>query len=408
MNRERLRRHQLSRLNQLLAAILPRNVFYARKLTGVRCPLASWDRLAELPLTTKEELLEAGERFPPANLTYDLAAYTRVHCTSGTHSRPLYVYDTDEDWRWWIETWQYVLDAADVTGEDRALMAFSFGPFIGFWSAAAALSQRGALVIPTGGMNTAARLDILEACRATVVCCTPTYALRMSEVASQQRRRLQDGSVRTLIVAGEPGGSLPSVRSRIQQAWGAGVIDHGGATEVGPWGYGDSSGAGLHIVESEFIAEFLPPSDGHDGPHELVLTALGRYGWPVIRYRTGDLVRPVWERHAENSFVWLEGGIVGRADEMLVVRGVNVYPSAIEEMLRSFPDIDEFRITVYREGELDQLKLEVEDRRNDPERIVARFQTQLGLRVIVECVPPGSLPRFEAKSRRLIDRRTAS
>jgi phenylacetate-CoA ligase len=253
------------------------------------------------------------------------------------------VLDTDADWQWWIDCWQFVLDAAEVGPEDRAVLAFSFGPFIGFWSAHDAAVARGALVIPSGGMNSLARVELLRRTRATLLFCTPSYALRLAEVAHENRIDPASLFVRRIIVAGEPGGSVPALRRRIETLWNARLIDHAGASEVGPWGYGDKEGRGLFILESEFIAEFRSVAAGEraaDGElAELVLTSLGRFGSPVIRYRTGDIVRPRWGSTAENRFVLLDGGVLGRADDMLIVRGVNIFPSAVEQILRSFPEV---------------------------------------------------------------------
>ena len=398
MTRTELAAHQLTRLNSLLDEVLPGNSFYRNKLQHIERPVSSLEQFTDFPTTTKDELLADGAN----NLTFDQADYTRVHRTSGTGGNPLLVFDRETDWDWWLHVWQYILDAAQVTAEDRAFMAFSFGPFVGFWSAYDALLQRGTLVIPSGGLSTFSRLDLLAELEATIVCCTPTYALRMAEAAAKDGRDLQENSVRVLIVAGEPGGSLPAVRSRIEESWGAKVLDHSGATEVGPWGYGTADGSGLHVIESEFIAEFLP-HDNDLGAKELVLTNLGRAGWPVIRYRTGDLVVP---RVAEQGFVELTGGVLARADEMTVVRGVNIFPSAIEEIVRQFPEVDEFRIVLFREREMDEIRVELDGHAADPEQIATALQRRLGLRIEVVGLAPGALPRFEAKSRRLLDERT--
>ncbi|MCL6504307.1 MAG: phenylacetate--CoA ligase family protein [Pirellulales bacterium] len=411
LSRSALRRYQLERLQSLLRGILPANRFYAEKLADVPLPPQSLDELNHWPYTYKEELQvpQGGE---PANLTFPLDAYVRYHQTSGTRGRPLVVLDTQQDWQWWLDCWQYVLDAAGVEAGDRVCMAFSFGPFIGFWSCYEAAAARGSLVIPAGGMNTLARLELLRASRATVLCCTPSYALHMAEVAAEHNIVPAELAVRVLILAGEPGGSVPSVRQRLQQAWQADVIDHSGASEVGPWGYGDSSGHGLHVLESEFIAEFLSVGSGEPAREgelaELVLTTLGRAGAPVIRYRTGDLVRPRWQHGLPCQFVLLEGGVVGRADDMLVIRGVNVFPSAVDQILRSFPEVLEYRVTVQRRGELDHLHVEVEDRLGKPQRIADEFRVRLGLKVDVVDVPLGTLPRFEGKGRRFLDQRAKS
>ena len=407
-DRARLSEYQLGSINDLLRAIVPANQFYAEKL-----PCAELQRLEDvkdLPFTTKQELVDGADELGiTPNRTYPLEAYARLHRTSGTRGRPLAVLDTEDDWRWWVDGWQYVLDAAKVTTEDRATMAFSFGPFIGFWSANDALVKRGAMVIPGGGMSTEARIEMLLQYRATVVCCTPTYALRLAEVAHQHDWSLPDSAVRVLIVAGEPGGSIPAVRQRIESNWGACVVDHSGATEIGPWGVGDETGSGIHVIESHFFAEFISVASGEPAGEgelsELVLTTLGRYGCPVIRYRTGDLVRPIWDHELPSRFVLLKGGVLGRADDMLIIRGVNVFPSSIEAILREFPEVEEFRVTAYRDGEMDSLRIEVEDPMNEPPRIADRLQTRLGVRVAVVTVPVGNLPRYEAKSRRFVDKR---
>jgi phenylacetate-CoA ligase len=231
----------------------------------------------------------------------------------------------------------------------------------------------------------------------------------MAEAAGQcgiDARRLP---VRRLILAGEPGGSVPAIRERIEHAWDAELLDHSGATEIGPWGYGNLAAPGLHVNEAEFIAEFLsvesdqPAKEGELA--ELVLTTLGRDGAPVIRYRTGDRVRPVWNHDRAVRFVWLEGGVLGRADDMMIIRGINIFPSSVEQILRSFSEIVEYRMTATKDGEMDRLLVEIEDAKDDPRRVAAELRLRLGLRVDVRTVPPESLPRFEAKGQRFVDLR---
>lgn len=403
---------QLGRLNAQLDRILPENAFYAEKLAEVRRPLRSLDELATFPYTYKAELLGSrphGET--AANLTWPRERYVRYHQTSGTRGRPLVVLDTAEDWDWFVDCWHYTLDAAAVGPRDCVMMAFSFGPFIGFWCAYEAAAQRGSLMVPGGGLSTLARLELIRTSQATVVMCTPSYALHMAEVAARRQIDVAALPVRTLILAGEPGGSIPAVQSRISQAWEAEVIDHSGATEVGPWGYSDHRRRGLHVLESEFIAEFLSVEAGRPAVEgelsELVLTTLGRPGSPVIRYRTGDLVRPIWQHDGRCRFVLLEGGVLGRADDMVIIRGMNIYPSAIEQIVRGFPEVLEYRVTATRVEEMDQLTIEVEDRLGQPWRIAEELQVRLGLKIDVQSVPPGTLPRFEGKGARFIDRRDA-
>jgi phenylacetate-CoA ligase len=427
LDRAALATLQLETLNRLLAEVFANNEFYQRKLAGCPQQLESLEQLSALPQTTKDELQPpAGDEPFAANRTYPLDRYVRCHQTSGTHGRPLVVLDTPDDWRWWIDGWQYVLDAAEVTPNDRALLAFSFGPFIGFWSAFDALTARGALVIPGGGLGSLPRLELIRSASVTTLLCTPTYALRLAEVAAEHRIDLAHLPVEKIIVAGEPGGSVSATRGRIEAAWKARVVDHAGATEVGPWGFADAEGRGLHVNESQFIAEFTSIETGQPARESelahLILTALGRPGAPVIRYRTGDVVRPTWpakdsppqlgEGIGEGqtaithcNFVLLEGGILGRTDDMMIVRGMNIYPTAIEQILRSFPEVVEHRVTVRRRGELDELIVEVEDHLQQPARIVEELRLKLGLTIEVRAVPAMSLPRFEGKGRRFIDQR---
>ena len=409
--RSEIEQYQLQRLNQLLVKILPTNNFYREKLGADNLQLNDLSELTNLPFTTKHELISnLSDSNSTANLSYAAEQYVRFHRTSGTTGSPLVILDTATDWQWWIDTWQYVLDAAGITEQDRAFLAFSFGPFIGFWSAHDAIVARGAMSIPGGGLRSLARLELIESSGATLLFSTPTYALHLAEVAKNQGLNLRNNTVTKIIVAGEPGGSVAAIRTRIEDAWGATLFDHAGASEIGPWGFTSVDRTGIHVCEAEFIAEFmnvetnLPAKAGELS--ELVLTTLGRFGCPVIRYRTGD--RVIHEFQESNSFVHLAGGVLGRADNMLVIRGVNIFPAALDEIMRSFDEVIEYRITATRNGELDQLSIEVEDTTNDAQRIAAAIETCLGLHVPVACVAASSLPRFEGKAKRFIDLRSES
>ena len=314
LDRDALQAHQLASLNRLLAKILPQNEFYARKLSDCKIPLKNLDELGFWPTTIKEELQPATADPFVANRTYPTDHYVRYHQTSGTRGRPLVVLDTATDWKWWIDCWQFVLDAANIQTHDRVLLAFSFGPFIGFWSAFDALQERGVMAIPAGGMGSLARLEMIRRAGATVLFCTPTYALRLAEIAREHQIQLEQLPIEKIVVAGEPGGSVPSIRARIESAWKATVLDHAGATELGAWGYPDAQRRGLHVLESEFIAEFISVATGRRAESgelaRLVLTTLGREGAPLVRYQTGDLVRPDWSHAGDNRFVLLEGGVL--------------------------------------------------------------------------------------------------
>jgi phenylacetate-CoA ligase len=316
-----------------------------------------------------------------------------------------------------LECWKTVYRGARVGRRDRIFFPFSFGPFLAFWTAFEAGCQMGAHCVPGGGMSSQLRLSMIETIEPTVLCCTPTYALRLAEVAAENRadhRPLSESSVRVMIVAGEPGGSIPATRERIERSWGARVIDHHGLTEVGPVSFECWEQPGfLHLNESEYVCEVLDPStleavpDGEPG--ELVVTNLGRTASPVIRYRTGDIVvRRSDLCRCGRTWARLEGGILARGDDMINVRGVNVYPSAVESVVRQFDEVVEFRSTVRRAGAMRSLSLEIEltPQAADAQAVTARVSQQLrealGLTIPVHVVESGSLPRFEMKSRRLV------
>jgi phenylacetate-CoA ligase len=411
--RESIRAHQLARLNDLLAEALPRNRLYAVRYGGIKLPLG-WRSFEALPFLGKADLVADQRAHPPLGqvATYPERDYIAYHQTSGTTGRPLRVLDTAASWAWWRECWQYVYAGAGVTAEDRIFFAFGFGPFVGFWAAFEGARDLGALTLPAGGMDTLRRLEMIREQHATVLLCTPSYALRMLEQGRELGIDLSDTDVRATIHAGEPGASIPSVRAQIEAGWGARCYDHAGATEVGAFGYPCAAQTGLHINEAEFIAEIIDPTgarqvgEGEEG--ELVLTNLGRAGWPAIRYRTGDRVRHGGYRCVcGRTTLLLPDGILGRADDMLIVRGVNIYPSAIEAIVREFPEVAEFRITVTRAGARDELVLEVETAADGSAAHVAQaLHARLNLRILVQAVPPGTLPRWELKARRVVDQRS--
>ena len=408
---EATRQRQLARLNDLLSRVLARNMFLANRLAGVALPL-SWTTFSQLPFTTKGDLVAGQQAVPPFGTaaTYSADEYATYHQTSGTTGRPLAVPDTTESWEWWSECWRYVYAAADVTARDRILFAFSFGPFIGFWAAFAAARRMGAMTLPGGGLDSKGRLQLLMNMGATVLVCTPSYALRLAEVAASEGVRLREGSIKVTIHAGEPGASIPPVRARIEDAWGARCFDHAGGTEVGAWGYACTVRHGLHVNEAEFIAEVIEPSTGRlcgEGEQgELVVTNLGRAGWPVIRYRTGDIVLAGARSCAcGRTFLTLPGGVIGRTDDLIVLRGVNVFPSAIESIVRGF-DVDEFRMVRTRNGALEELTVEVEASGDVAARLADAVRERLAVRIPTRAVPQGSLPRWELKARRLVDARS--
>lgn len=412
--REAVRARQLDQLRDLIRAVRPANAFYEGKLAaaGIDETIASLeDFAARCPFTTKDELAADQAAHPPygSNLSFPLEQYNRIHQTSGTTGKPLRWLDTPESWQSMLASWQAVYSAAGVSPADRALFAFSFGPFIGFWMAYEAATQMGCLCFPGGGLTSTTRLRILLENEVTVLCCTPTYALRLAEVAAQEGIDLSSANLKTIVVAGEPGGSIPATRERIEAAWpSARVFDHHGMTEVGPvtheW---PAEKNNLQIIEDAYLAEVVHPgtndpvAEGEEG--ELILTTLNRTAMPLLRYRTGDLVRP--EVHGEALI--LRGGILGRADDMVIVRGVNIYPSAFEHILRRIEGVAEYQVAITEQTGMAELRLRLElapdiDAPSLQQEITDALRQQLNLRIPVELAEPNSLPRFELKAQRWI------
>ena len=402
--RESIEAAQLKRLRSLLNDLRSgQNAFYRSRL-----PAGEFESLADfsarMPVTTKVELVADHLENPPygSNLTEPIANYTRFHQTSGTSGEPMAWLDTNESWAALLDCWCAVFNAADVERGDSVFFAFSFGPFLGFWTAFEAATQMGILAISGGGLSTGSRLALLEKHKPVVLCCTPTYALRLGEAAEEQGMTV--GFMQKIIVAGEPGGSIPETRQRISDLWGgARVIDHHGMTEVGPVTYEHPEvERTLRVIEDAYYAEICDPESGEEVEEgetgELILTTLRRNACPLLRYRTGDLVR----KRTIDGTLCLEGGILGRIDDMVVVRGVNIYPSAVESVLRGFSGIVEFRVRLSTERAMSEIAIDIETEKNVPskEMVENALRDHFGLRIPVTVVESGTLPKFEFKSRR--------
>ncbi|XAM00200.1 AMP-binding protein [Phycisphaeraceae bacterium D3-23] len=399
-------------LRSLLRVVVAGNAYYRPILRAAGLDPADGVTVERfqrnMPLTTKDQLAEDQLTHPPygTNLSFPIESYTRFCQTSGTTGRPMRVIDTPDSWRAMLEVWQVVFEQAGCRPGDRVLFAFSFGPFLGFWTAFEAAAQMGMLCLPAGGMSSSARLAMLRDNRATTVCCTPTYALHLAESAAREGIDIAGSSVKRLIVAGEPGGSIPAVRQRIESAWGARLFDHHGMTEIGPVTYQENEATGsLRVAPGCFLTEVVDPKSGAPVPvgtqGELVLTTLKRTAWPLLRYRTGDLVQQ--DPQCPERLV---GGILGRIDDMRLVRGVNVYPSAVDAIVRHFEAVVEYEVQVEQAGSMCELSLTIEptpacsDTGSLCRRVGVALRDALGLRVPVQAVDPGTLPRYELKANR--------
>jgi phenylacetate-CoA ligase len=415
LDRVGLREVQDHRLRALISE-LALNAFYQHKSREAGIDLNQIQRCDELrllPFTTKAELVEDQAAHPPYGrwMTYPLSRYRYFHQTSGTTGLPLKCVDTRESWEWWERCWGYVYRAAGVRAGDIVFCAFSFGPYLSHWAAISGAWHVGAMCISGGGMNSEQRVQTIIDNRCTVLVCTPTYALHLAEVARRLGVDLASSAVRRSIHAGEPGASLPNVKRVIEQSWGLTCFDHAGATVAGAWAFDCEAQTGaIHLNEAEFIFEVIDPQSGQPmdegGRGELVITNLGRAAMPVLRYRTGDVVDLTTEPCAcGRSFARIKGGVLGRTDDMIIVRGVNLYPSAIDNIIRSVPEVGEYEVIIRRVGGLDELVIKCEAVDAAPfertkESVVEAFRRQFNIRVEVEQAPVQSLPRYEFKARR--------
>ena len=381
--------------------------------------------LQRIPMMTRDEWMQAQLQSPPYGplLAAPEEKAVRYHLTSGTTGRiPLQVLDGMKDWEWIAEMWCYGFWGFGVRPSDIVFFAFSYGTFVGFWGAHYACEKIGCLVLPGGNMTTEARVKQIINMKATVVCSTPTYALRMAQEAKTMGVDLAAGPVKRLILSGEPAGSIPATKRLIEEEWGARAADTAGMTEVGTIMIFECSKqpGGTHIIEDHYIEEVVNPDTGEPVPYgemgERLITSFGRGFIPVLRYRTRDLVVRVPASHCScgRTFDLYEGGIRGRVDDMKLVRGTNVYPRAVEAIVREFKEIDEFRIRLYTaDGRQDEIEVLVEIPGGDgaqTELILKKLSTSLseaheGLRFGVKKAEDGSLPRFELKAKRLQDDR---
>ena len=427
--REQLRALQGHRLKQAVERAYRTSAFHRRLLdeAGVGPDdIRSVDDIVKLPFTTRDAWMENQAAHPPFGemCAVGPADAIRYHTTSGTSGRtPLRVLDTRTDWKWVAEMWCYGFHGFGVRSSDRVFFAFSYGTFIGFWGAHYGTEKMGCLVLPSGNMNTANRVQLIDELGATVVCATPTYALRLGQEAEHMGIDLQGGAVKRLVLSGEPAGSIPASKRLVEEQWGAKAADTAGMTEIGTimMFECEHQPGGTHIIEDHFIEEVIDPVTGEPVGYgeqgERVVTSFGRTAIPLLRYRSRDLVLKVPHTSCTcgRTFDVYEGGIRGRVDDMLLVRGTNVYPRAIEAIVREYPAIDEFQIRLWTKGGIrDEIAVRCEIRagfEGQWDSIAKRLQADLshnieGLGFHVERAQAGSLPRFELKAKRVQDDRT--
>jgi phenylacetate-coenzyme A ligase PaaK-like adenylate-forming protein len=430
LDRAQLEALQLAKLRIQLEWAAARSPWYGRVLSGAgvdASSMRSLDDLRRLPLLTREEWMSSQFDHPPYGEIPVIGAEgaIRVHTTSGTTGKgPLRALDSRKDWAWIAEMWAYGIWGCGIRPGDTAYIAFGYGSFIGFWGLHYSMEKIGVLNVPGGAQTTEARVHQILDFEATVVASTPTYALRLAQEAETLGVDLRECSVQRLILSGEPAGSIPQTKALIEEQWGAKAYDTAGMTEIGTIMVFECAHqpGGTHIIEDHVIEEVIDPASlepvqyGERG--ERVVTSFGRGGIPLLRYRTGDLVSrvPASSCSCGRGFDIYEGGILGRVDDMKIIRGTNVYPRAIEAIVREFSEVDEFQTVITREGMRDEITLRVELKPEwEAERwdgLAETLHNRLalaheGLNFRIERAGEGELPRFELKAKRTVDKRDA-
>ena len=424
--RDEIRRLQTYKLRQMAEWSYAKSPFHRRRFdeAGFRPEqIQTIDDLRRIPFMTREEWMQSLIEYP---MFGDLPATehthaVRYHLTSGTSGRtPIRVLDSMKDWEWIAEMWCYGFWGFGVRPEDIIYFAFGYGSFIGFWGAHYCSEKLGALVIPGGAQTTEQRIKQIVEMGVTTVCSTPTYALRMWQVATEMGVNLATGSkVNKLILSGEPAGSIPAVKRQLEEAWGAKCGDTAGMTEVGTIMIFECANqpGGTHIIEDHYIEEVINPDSGEPVGYgelgERVVTSFGRGFIPVLRYRTKDMVVKVPSTMCTcgRTTDLYEGGIRGRWDDMKLIRGTNVYPRAVESIVREFDAIDEFQIYISHEGIRDEIAIKLElkpGREAEWQELEVRLRKALaeaheGLHFQIVLMEPNTLPRFELKAKRLVD-----
>jgi phenylacetate-CoA ligase len=426
--REKLQRLQLKKLQNVFKWAYEHSKFYHKVYSEAGIEpgdIRTFDDIRKVPKVEKSMMraIQGKDPYPYGDmLCVPLGEVTEYHQTSGTTGQPVYQADTWQDWEWHADAWAYVLYAQGYRASDRVFLPFGYNIFIAFWGAHYGAEKLGCEVIPGGVLNTEARILRMQELRATAMMATPTYVLGMADVA---RRKLgidpaRDLQIRKITVAGEPGGSIPTTKKRMEEAWGAKVYDHIGATEIGDWGYECIYQSGLHVNEALFLVEIedldtgkLITEPGRRG--KMVITAFDRMAQPCIRFDSKDIIEwsPIDKCECGRTFRLLRGGVMGRADDITKVKGVLLAPTSIEEVVRSIPQLgDEYEVLVTKKGDLDDITLKVELMAGQEgnvdairNKLVDQLRVKTGLRYTLEFHEYGTLPRYDVKAKRFKDLR---
>ncbi|MCK5310852.1 MAG: phenylacetate--CoA ligase family protein [Desulfobacteraceae bacterium] len=425
MPREKLQHLQLCKFKRIFKWTYENSKFHQAlyKTAGIEPgDINSLDDIRKIPKVEKSmmQTIQNKDPFPYGDaLCVPLEEVSIFRQTSGTTGQPVYQPDTWQDWEWWSECWAYILWSQGYRPKDRVFIPFGYNIFVAFWAGHYAAEKLGCEVVPGGVLDTQARLLKIQELSATAMMATPTYILRMADVAKNKLgidpSKL---SIDKITCAGEPGAGIPSTKKRMQNAFGAKVYDHSGATEIGAWSFECSDQPnGMHVNEAMFLVEIEDIETGKiiDEPGKsgkMIVTALDRIAQPCIRFDSKDVIE--WDSETcscGRTFRLIKGGVQGRADDITKVKGVLLSPAAIEEVVRSIDGLgDEFEIIVDKQGDIDRIKLKVElmpdaSKEQLEEKLKDQLRLKTNLGYLIEYYDYGQLPRYEVKAKRFKDLR---
>jgi len=426
--REKLQALQVKKFRRIMAWAYEHSKFHRRlyEEAGVEPgDIRTMADVAKVPKVEKSMMreIQKKEPYPYGDmLCVPLEEVTEFRQTSGTTGQPVYQPDTWQDWEWWAEAWAYILYAQGYRASDRVFIPFGYNIFVAFWAGHYGAEKLGCEVVPGGVLNTEARILKMQELKATAMMATPTYVLGMADTA---RKKLgidpaKDLTIERITCAGEPGASIPATKKRMEEAWGAKVYDHIGATEIGAWSYEcQEQPGGLHVNEGLFLVQLEDTETGEiiedpGKPGKMVITAFDRIAQPCIRFDSKDII--VWHEDrcgCGRTYRMIRGGVIGRADDITKVKGVLLAPTAIEEVVRGIPELsDEYEVTVTKKGDTDDISLKVElqpeaEGRKDQVLTILNdhLRVKTNLRYNISFHAYGSLPRYDVKARRFKDLR---
>jgi len=425
---ERLREIQWQRFRKVMTLAYERAEFY-RKIwdeSGINpSHIKTWDDILKVPIVKKEDFQRNQREFPPFGNAFTVMPnyQMRFWQTSGTTDRPRVWCETKEDWENGSYNFMRCLYGMGVRPGWRAFIAFGYPPFMAFWHSHSGAEMLGCQVVPKGSLPTVAWLDLIRRLGPTApsfMACTPTYAFRMTEVAQDKGIDPKELGIRILLLAGEPGGCVPATKKYLEGVWGAKVHDVMGSTETGgPIMATCSEQAGMqepspHLISDHFLLEILDPTtlqraEGDEGI-SCVTSLSSRSGMPAIRFLLGDWVKidHTTKCSCGRSFPLIVGGVKSRSDDMIIIKGVNVYPSLIENSVRSVKGLAaEYRIKLSKPIPIVMVESRIKDSEERYKELAKELEEDLlkktSLKFEVQVKDPGELPREEVKSRRIIE-----